>query len=315
MDLKCPACLNSSDPRHLAFVAYPILQQHTQGVRNPEKILFCPHCRLGIADPLFTEEEEKLIYEQGDYWKPTSSKINIRRLPVPMAMAQSRWKLIKLFLNQSNGHNTLSILDVGCGQGAFGLAAMRDPGIHLHCYTGVEPDGKMRHELETLWKYLKFPPILKLYSSTDSLQSLNTKFDLIVLSHIVEHLRAPQEILKLVLSMLSSTGLLFIEVPHQDHLFKPDVFPHVLFFNPESMRILLEKSGYSVQTVNVMGHSRDVNPLGKGKSILTDLSNRIMNHLSPILPLKISSSYYSCVFGPDVEDPKGIWIRTIAKAG
>ena len=93
------------------------------------------------------------------------------------------------------------------------------------------------------------------------LTNVEGKFNLIVLSHILEHLTNPFEYLKLIHRLLVKNGTLFIEIPFLDNLFKVDVFPHLLFFDPNSLRKLCERAGFDVLTVQSFGKRKEKSPL------------------------------------------------------
>jgi 2-polyprenyl-3-methyl-5-hydroxy-6-metoxy-1,4-benzoquinol methylase len=51
----------------------------------------------------------------------------------------------------------------------------------------------------------------------------NEKFDLIILSHVLEHLLNPSVFLKKIKSILSDNGILYIEVPSLEGILKRSV--------------------------------------------------------------------------------------------
>ncbi|MGH7534245.1 MAG: class I SAM-dependent methyltransferase [Gemmatimonadales bacterium] len=78
-------------------------------------------------------------------------------------------------------------------------------------------------------------------------------FDLVILSHVLEHVAAPRAFLRLVRGKLAERGALFIEVPNQDHLHKLDMGTHLLFFSPASLGFLLEAAGFTVEHLATVG--------------------------------------------------------------
>lgn len=65
------------------------------------------------------------------------------------------------------------------------------------------------------------------YSSFKEIPS--NYFDLIVISHVLEHTNDPKRFLNELSSNLKDVGFMFIEVPCQDYLFKDKEEPHLLF--------------------------------------------------------------------------------------
>jgi hypothetical protein len=78
-------------------------------------------------------------------------------------------------------------------------------------------------------------------------------FDLVILSHVLEHVAAPRAFLGLVRGKLAPLGALFIEVPNQDYLHKLSLGTHLLFFSPTSLGFLLESAGFTVEHLATVG--------------------------------------------------------------
>ncbi|MEQ1592328.1 MAG: class I SAM-dependent methyltransferase [Thiobacillaceae bacterium] len=96
------------------------------------------------------------------------------------------------------------MLDVGCGGGAF-LCRMRKAGWVV---AGIEPDVKAAARLVA---QEGFP----VYRSLEELtQKEEQPFDIIVLSHVIEHLPNPMHTLTLLRSLLAAGGRLLLTTPN-----------------------------------------------------------------------------------------------------
>ena len=88
-------------------------------------------------------------------------------------------------------------------------------------------------------------------------------FDLIILSHVLEHLVSPQEMIADILELLSENGLLYIEVPN---LLRPFVpmgyfsFEHLNYFTPVSLASIMGANGFSVDFLATFDNSAEVAP-------------------------------------------------------
>jgi len=123
-----------------------------------------------------------------------------------------------------------SVLEVGPGEGYLGQVILeRWKKIQ---YFGIETD-------TSCYPALKEKGI-KVLVQNDALPQV----DLLILSHVLEHVPRPVEFLGHFSASLKSKGSLFIEVPCQDHLHKPVDEPHLLFFDKPSMMVLLKKIGF-----------------------------------------------------------------------
>ena len=88
-------------------------------------------------------------------------------------------------------------------------------------------------------------------------------FDVIVLSHALEHFLDPGAMLRLIASRLSPGGILYVEVPHIpeeamhryiDSVWAPRVDePHITFFDPRSLSGALAASGLAVELCTTAG--------------------------------------------------------------
>jgi SAM-dependent methyltransferase len=80
-------------------------------------------------------------------------------------------------------------------------------------------------------------------------------WDLIVLSHVLEHLREPADTLERIRSRLVPSGMLYVEVPnitreglrtYPDHFWAPRYDePHTMFFSQEILERVLERAGFA----------------------------------------------------------------------
>jgi SAM-dependent methyltransferase len=97
----------------------------------------------------------------------------------------------------------------------------------------------------------------------ESLSHMEQQFDLIVLSHVFEHLLDPHGALQLFYKSLAPGGVLYIEVPnipadallrYPDHVWAPRYDePHITFFSVSTLCRMLESAGFALQFCNTAG--------------------------------------------------------------
>lgn len=77
--------------------------------------------------------------------------------------------------------------------------------------------------------------------------------DMVVMSHVLEHVTEPNNFIKSAVENLRKGGLLFIEVPCRDWEHKNIEEPHLLFFDKKPMRLLLQNLGFENIEVGYFG--------------------------------------------------------------
>jgi SAM-dependent methyltransferase len=138
------------------------------------------------------------------------------------------------------------VLDVGCANGGL-LAALKDLGFTN--LTGIDPSPACVAETVKKGIYCHRGGLPDL---SINLEELLGEFDLIILSHVLEHLLNPgQAIRALGRHHLSSRGLIYIEVPDAEHYKDMVISPyqdinteHINHFSDLGLRNLLSQSGY-----------------------------------------------------------------------
>jgi len=90
------------------------------------------------------------------------------------------------------------------------------------------------------------------------IQFSEEKFDLVTMTHVLEHVARPQGYIEKISRILNDGGELIIEVPNFSswtrylsgrHWLGLDLDYHVTFFTPDSLRNLLKKYGFKIKTV------------------------------------------------------------------
>ena len=147
------------------------------------------------------------------------------------------------------------ILDIGAGYGHI-LHALGEQFPKADRYA-IEFSEVCVHHLRSLGVEVSDEAV------EEALPQLNKKFDLIVLSHVFEHLLDPCGTLKLIREHLAPDGILYIEVPHipadalrryPDHVWAPRFEePHISLFSVSTLNDILTSAGYNVQFCDTAG--------------------------------------------------------------
>ena len=137
-----------------------------------------------------------------------------------------------------------TILDIGCGTGAF-LHNMQNAGWNI---TGIEPDEVARNKAKELYTITPLDPA-ELFGLAPA------TFNAITMWHVLEHVHNLHGYLQKISDLLASGGRLFIAVPnytsydaavYKEHWAAWDVPRHLYHFSPASMEQLLKKFGLTL---------------------------------------------------------------------
>lgn len=145
----------------------------------------------------------------------------------------------KSWVKKATGLSSGSLLDIGCGTGAF-LHVMQKSGWET---TGLEPNAGAR---EKAWELYELQ-----VQTTDVLFQLPAQqFDVITLWHVLEHIHPLHEYLEQIRLLLKPNGAVLIAVPNYQstdarhyhaHWAAYDVPRHLYHFSPASMHKLLSQ--------------------------------------------------------------------------
>jgi len=132
-----------------------------------------------------------------------------------------KYRLISKLIDNKQ---TINILDVGCGHNSFNICKKyflfdNYDGIDKEIWQGKDDDYK---DLTHLF-------LIDLETEQEKIDHLNdTYYDLILMSHVIEHLSNGDEVIEKLLPKLSKNGVIYIETPSVKTLTYPS---GIGFFN------------------------------------------------------------------------------------
>lgn len=197
----------------------------------------------------------------------SSSKLTLQLFRKALKLTGIHKKRRKYWLHHLERGNG-RLLEIGCGDGSR-LAALRELGWRVE---GQEIDPKaVQH---CLTKGLQVHE-----GSLESLTIEEGSFDIILMSHVLEHVHRPKEFLKICFRLLKPGGRLVLSTPNANslghkiyrHYWRPLEAPrHIIVYTPRAISNLLQESGFTRFSVNTIPlnfelismHSRDIRFLG-----------------------------------------------------
>ncbi len=192
----------------------------------------CLDCGLVYQSPRMTEVEATVFYaDEYRLFQEGSTDPTARNLTIQKARASSLYDFIQPVLPAVFRH-----LDIGCSTGIL-LQQFQD--AYHNQAVGAEPGEA--HRIHAREKGLT------VYATLEDLEKAGeARFDLISISHILEHLPDPVGTLThLRERILTPTGWLLLEVPN---LYAHDSFEvaHLVAFSLHTLREVLNKSGFDI---------------------------------------------------------------------
>ena len=222
----------------------PIIETSADGTL---RVMQCSACGFAHVQPLPDEKMTADYYQAGAFYSSNSPRdwfdLEIVELPYHR-LVYADWLDTLAAYTDKPPDEPLSILDVGCGSGWF-LDSARLKGWET---TGIEPAPQARALAEEKG--------LHILSTLE--EAPKHHYDAAAMILVLEHLTRPLRTLRNVRERLCDKGVLLIQVPNdfsplQDVARKihdlPAWFichPHVGYFQPATLRALVEDAGFEV---------------------------------------------------------------------
>lgn len=204
-------------------------------------VSFCKNCNFySTGNPETIKKQLEKLYSK-DYWIERKAESSIKsNFEDPDSLSKKRsWesqiKYCKPFLK-----NKKKILEIGAG-GGQSLEWFEEKNFDI---TGIEPD---QNNVNLINQRLKKGKCIAGFIED---MHIEDKFDVIWMSHVLEHLVNPKKFLENTKTLLNKSGIFFIEVPNAENLdlLNKTIFsdPHTFHFSKNSLIKLAENAGYTV---------------------------------------------------------------------
>ena len=193
----------------------------------------CYECDMVFADPM--PNISSLEQYNSNYFMAAHGGQAQFKSALAFFSGMARWRSNDLYEDLKKMNCSISkLLEIGPGPGFLAANWVKD--FPQAQYFAIESDSSCHVHLKNLGI-----EVLPLGFSCPA----SMKFDLIVMSHVLEHISNPINFLQKAFDKLRDGGAIFIEVPCRDYLHKDLDEPHLLFFNKKSILYLLKKLGFT----------------------------------------------------------------------
>lgn len=221
---NCPSCGSTELSNHM------IVQDHFFS-KESFHLSKCTQCSLIFTNPIPSESRLSYYYETENYLSHHDSNSALGLVYKFLRHINTKYKADIVRKEHSTAKK---LLDFGCGTGTF-LEHIRN---HYAC-CGVE----LNEEARKITEIKGFP----VYASIKEINA-STRFDLITLWHVLEHIQPIHETIDLLRKHLAKDGIMIIAIPNvlswdcqhfQEKWAAYDVPRHLYHFSSESLKKLL----------------------------------------------------------------------------
>ncbi len=270
-------------------------------------VVRCMGCSFLYVDTMPSFAALSSYYQSGTYWGHVAQKTPFD-IPTYHHQAHSRIAFLEKHITLKKQPR---ILDIGAGYSLIEEALFKKYPEAVLC--AVEPDPQAAQSLKLMGVHVA--SALEAFSGQ--------RFDLIIASHLLEHVNAPLTFLNALRDFAEPHGSLFVEVPNEDYRFKFSHEPHVLFFTPTTLKSVLERAHWTVDNIDTCGpewqneRQRQLQNTRKQqwmrwipwKNQLRVIKQSLLGKGESLSSMALPPDIYQCdTYGGD-----RIWIRAVAK--
>ena len=214
------------------------------GINTPYMIAKCEDCNLEQTTPLPGQDELNRLYENHyNYGGERNTRYTQLRAGFINSFLYRIWLAIDGDISFHRIRGTGNLLDVGCNEGR-GLDFYRS---HGYSAEGLELNSKAAEVARSKG--------FTVHGSTLESFSTEIKYDVVVLSNVLEHSLNPVSMLQHIHRLLNTNGHVWISCPNSQSWLR-SVFGrywinwhvpfHVVHFSPDTLNAVLKKSRFEV---------------------------------------------------------------------
>jgi SAM-dependent methyltransferase len=207
MKIKCPICENIDVK--VVYKDFPAYKTDLQ-----YDICYCMNCDTSFADPLIIEDKTyEYIYKEGSntpgyqryYWYRDKVKTFIKPLFFLSQVEDVYWGVQEYLIQNKNPE--IKILEVGCGLGYLTYS------LNKANYNTVGLDISLNAIEKARQNFGDYYECADVF---DYSVSNKKRYDVIILTEVIEHIIDPVSFIKNLLDMLTDGGEIIITTPNKD---------------------------------------------------------------------------------------------------
>lgn len=209
---KCPIC----GSENVNYIYKQTFYKLNESPLYPEyDIVFCKNCGFIYANTPSTQEEYDLYYEICSKYQDLKSGGSGTNF-YDLTRLKESTTFIKNFVDKNS-----KILDIGCGNGGL-LNELKEEGYSN--LSGLDPSNVCVSNIKS--------NEINAFHGTIFKNNIKEKFDCIILTHVLEHIKDLKEAVNIIESLLNDEGILYIESPNAN-LYKDSLIVPYYYFDYE----------------------------------------------------------------------------------
>ena len=232
---SCPVC--QSDVGFFLYKQKFVLPDK-HPLRNGYDVVLCPQCGFLFADSSVTQHDYDVYYADFSKYEDNHTSTG----GGGSGFDAQRIEDVANQITQVLGDRSLRIADIGCANGGI-LKKLKESGFEN--IVGIDPS-------QACVAYIRDQLSIEAHrASVFDIPASLGQFDLIILSHVMEHILDLQGCIKEVSKFLAPHGRLYIEVPDANRYVDFITSPyqdfnteHINHFTQHSLDNLFENSGF-----------------------------------------------------------------------
>ncbi len=213
------------------------------------KAVFCKKCSLIFTNPHIKEKYLGEYYDKYYHDIVFGTKEVLEHL-FSSSQGNKIFHRVFRFLMKKN----ISVFEVGAGSGG-----------NLKAFSNEAKNKNIQCNLEGLEYSQKYCEQAKkddivLHSTSLASYKKTNKYDVVILSHVFEHVVRLDEFLKDIKKLMARDGLLYVEVPgvlniHSNHAYSYEfkkylIHAHIYHFTAKTLQNILIRNGFEILTIN-----------------------------------------------------------------
>ena len=231
----CPLCEAEANENNIVDIVENIWE-------NNKNVYECSNCKLYFIDEP-SQSEIEFLYNSDFYARNNNIIYKFIDAKIKYARALNRFNYIKKFIKKTDN---LNVLEIGASDGLL-LSIFKKENFNVFGYElneNARKDALKKYDIKMKDDFLKDKNIDK------------NKYNIVIMSHILEHFTNPKYILNSVHNFIGGgvNDILFIEIPYTPNykiVSKDDMkiffeTEHTVHFNEKNISLLMKECNFKI---------------------------------------------------------------------